>query len=339
MTVRIGVIGVGGMGACHARYVADLAGADLRWVADPDEANGAALAAELGCTWIAEGMDRIGSTVAEAADCDAVVIACPDHLHHRYVMAALERGLPVLAEKPLTVELQDARQIVETEVAHGRRLVQLGFMRVYDERHEQVADALSRIGRPRHIRAVHRNTNDGSRTVPQMLVESVIHDIHTVRWLSGQEIVSVATSVVPGGAGTRLVLVTCRLADGAVAVLEFDDIATGYEVSVEVTAEHGNVVAAEPLRAAVRTDGMVMGSIGDDWFTPFLDTYRTEMRDFVASVEDDVPRGPSAWDGYAAQAVVEAAAASADADGMPTLVELPATPALYGIDREARRRS
>ena len=162
MTVRIGVIGVGGMGACHARHVADLAGADLRWVADPDEANGAALAAELGCTWIAEGMDRIGSTVAEAADCDAVVIACPDHLHHRYVMAALDRGLPVLAEKPLTVELQDARQIVEAEVALGRRLVQLGFMRVYDERHEQVADALSRIGRPRYIRACLLYTSDAA---------------------------------------------------------------------------------------------------------------------------------------------------------------------------------
>ena len=33
---RVGVIGVGGMGACHARHVADLAGAELGWVADPD---------------------------------------------------------------------------------------------------------------------------------------------------------------------------------------------------------------------------------------------------------------------------------------------------------------
>ncbi|MFZ9018061.1 MAG: hypothetical protein ACO23O_13830, partial [Ilumatobacteraceae bacterium] len=67
MTVRIGVIGVGGMGACHARHVADLAGADLGWVADPDEANGAALAAELGCTWIAEGMARGGVDLDELA--------------------------------------------------------------------------------------------------------------------------------------------------------------------------------------------------------------------------------------------------------------------------------
>ena len=50
-----------------------------------------------------------------------------------------------------------------------------------------------------------------SRTVPQMLVESIIHDIHTVRWLGADEITSVATSVVEGGAGTRMIIATCRL--------------------------------------------------------------------------------------------------------------------------------
>ena len=39
---RVGVIGVGGMGACHARHVAELSGATLGWVADPDESSGRA---------------------------------------------------------------------------------------------------------------------------------------------------------------------------------------------------------------------------------------------------------------------------------------------------------
>ena len=74
---------------------------------------------------------------------------------------------------------------------------------------------------------------------------------------------------------------------------------------------------------------MVAGAIGDDWFSPFLDTYRVEMRDFLDSVEAGAARGPSAWDGYAAQAVVEAAAASAAADGVAVGVDLPTKPALY----------
>ncbi|NIR41639.1 MAG: Gfo/Idh/MocA family oxidoreductase, partial [Actinobacteria bacterium] len=69
--------------------------------------------------------------------------ACPDGFHAGYLRAALQRGLPTLCEKPLTVELDDARAVVDAEVALGRRLVQVGFMRVYDERHVQVAEALS----------------------------------------------------------------------------------------------------------------------------------------------------------------------------------------------------
>lgn len=322
MTVRVGVVGAGGMGACHARHIAELAGAELAWVADPDEGNGRSLADELETTWAAEA-----EPVLDRAD--AIVIACPDRLHRRYAVAALERGMPALCEKPLTVDLDDARAIVEQEAAGGRRLLQLGFMRVYDQRHRQVADALAGLGRVHHIRGVHRNTNDGSRPVDRMLVESVIHDIHTVRWLSGRELDTVATTTVTHDGATRMVILTCRLDDGGLATIEFDDMATGYEVSVEVTAERGNVVAAEPLRAAVRTSGAVTSEIGDDWFRPFLETYRVEMQDFLASVEAGAARGPSAWDGYAAQAAVAAACASAAGDGGAVRVELESEPMLY----------
>ena len=326
MTIRVGVVGVGGMGACHARHIAELAGAELAWVGDPDEGNGRHLAAELDTTWVADA-----STMLDEAD--ALVIACPDRFHHRFAVAALERGLPALCEKPLTVELDDAREIVDAEVALGRRLLQLGFMRVYDERHRQVAEAAAPFGTVHHIRAVHRNTNDGSRSVGQMLVESVIHDIHTVRWLAGAEIEQVSASTVVHDDATRMLVVTCRLAGGGLATLEFDDMATGYEVSVEVTAERGNVVAAEPLRAAVRSAGVVAGEIGDDWFSPFLETYRVEMQDFLASIEAGVARGPSAWDGYAAQAVVAAATESARVGGAVD-VELAPKPALYASTTE-----
>jgi myo-inositol 2-dehydrogenase/D-chiro-inositol 1-dehydrogenase len=228
----------------------------------------------------------------------------------------------------LTVELDDARGIVETEVALGRRLVQLGFMREYDERHVQVAAALASLGTVNHIRGVHRNTNPVARPVSQMLVESIIHDIHSVRWLSGSEITEIFTSAVTRERGVRMVILTCQLANGGVATLEFDDAATGYEVSIEVSADGGNVVAAEPLRAQVRADGVVAGKIGDDWFTPFLATYRVEMRDWLDSIEADTPRGPSAWDGYAAQAVVAAAVAS-ESSGRSEVVELEPRPALY----------
>ena len=162
-----------------------------------------------------------------------------------------------------------------------------------------------------------------------MLVESIIHDIHTVRWLGDDEIVSVATSVIAGGADTRMIIATCRLAGGAVAVLEFDDIATGYEVSVEVTASAAmsSRLSLSGLRSGptawLPEPSATTGSRRSSTPTaPRCVTSSTRSRPGAA-------RGPSAWDGYAAQAVVEAAAASAAADGVAVGVDLPTKPALY----------
>jgi myo-inositol 2-dehydrogenase / D-chiro-inositol 1-dehydrogenase len=322
--IRVAVIGVGGMGSCHARNIAELAGAEVAWVADPAKEVASVLAKEVGANWTAEGHEAL-------ADCDAVVIACPDRFHPEFVLGAIDRGLPILCEKPLTVELDDARRIIDAESAFGRRLVQVGFMRVYDERHVQVRDALRPLGAIKHVRCVHRNTAAGPRSVERVLVESVIHDIHTVRWLSGDEIVDVATTAVGADGAVRFLLLTCRLGDGGVATIEFDDAAAGYEVSVEVSAERGNVVAAEPHRAVVRAEGTIRSAIGADWFAPFVPTYRQEMQVWLASVKARVAAGPTAWDGYAAQAVV-AAAVSSDRHGAVANVDLRDRPDLYRME-------
>lgn len=311
------------MGACHARHVAGAAGATLAWVADPVETIGQALATELGSTWLADG-----NTDAALNQCDAVIVASPDRFHAASLHAALDRGLPVLAEKPLTEDLEDAAELVNREAALGRRLIQLGFMRVYDERHRQVQAALAPLGEVNHIRAVHRNAWNGGRTVAQILVQSIVHDLHTIRWLSRAEIVEVATATVERDGLVHMVVVTCGLSNGGVATIDFDDAAAGYEVSVEVSAVGGNVVAADPLRALVRANGNIGSVIGSDWFAPFLDTYRVELEDWLASITAGEARGPSVWDGYAGQAVVAAAAQSAEL-GRPQTVTMMDRPTLY----------
>ena len=320
----VAVVGAGGMGACHARHVAALNGAEVRAVADPDEAAGSALAAEVGAAWYADGLDAIDSVDG----IDAVVIASPDRFHHGSVMAALERSLPVLCEKPLTDELHDAKALVEAEVALGSRLIQLGFMRQYDPAHAQVAEALASLGEVNHLRCVHRNSNYPARAVDRILVESLVHDVHSVRFLSGSEIAAVHALAVERNGGVRFVLLNCLLENGGVASIEFDESASGYEVWVEVDAEHGNVVSTPPSRALVRSEGSVGSSIGDDWFAPFLGTYRIEMEAWLDAARRGGVVGPSAWDGYVTQVVVATSLASLST-GVPTPVDLPPRPALY----------
>src|SRR5207342_282709 len=99
------------------------------------------------------------------ADVDAVLVASSDESHAALVLACLDRGLPVLCEKPMTTSVETAQQVVERERATGRRLVQVGFMRRFDPDHLWLHAALRRgdVGQPMVVS--HRNHNP-SAAVP-----------------------------------------------------------------------------------------------------------------------------------------------------------------------------
>ena len=121
--VRVGVIGVGGMGSFHAHTLASLAHVDLVAVADPFQPNVDKVTAALGC---AGGNDPMALATDESLD--AVVIASPDDTHADLAIAAINAGLWVLCEKPLATTMADAFRVIDAEVGLGSRRVQLGFM-------------------------------------------------------------------------------------------------------------------------------------------------------------------------------------------------------------------
>src|SRR4029453_15937154 len=92
--LRVGVVGVGVMGSNHARVFTDLPGVELVGVADPDGKHGDLFSGALGCP----AYDNVEALLA--AGVDAVTIAAPTHLHRELALFCIERGVPVLVEKP-----------------------------------------------------------------------------------------------------------------------------------------------------------------------------------------------------------------------------------------------
>jgi predicted dehydrogenase len=104
--IRFGIIGMGGVGVHHARYLPTVEGAALTAFSTRDAARRAAAAAEFPHA-------RAFASQAEllrSGLCDAVIIATPHYQHVDAVSAALEAGLHVLVEKPLAVTLSDCRR-------------------------------------------------------------------------------------------------------------------------------------------------------------------------------------------------------------------------------------
>ena len=108
-------MGVGGMGSFHARTLARFAGVDVVSIADPHQPNAVAAADETGARVVADPYELIADP-----GINAVVIASPDDTHADLAVAATDRGLFTLCEKPLATTVADAKRVVDAELRAGR---------------------------------------------------------------------------------------------------------------------------------------------------------------------------------------------------------------------------
>ncbi len=324
--LRVGVIGVGRMGADHAERVAErIANAALVAVADPDLARAEALATRFGVRAHADPLELIADP-----DVDAVVIASPGFVHEEQVLACIDAGKFALCEKPLTMDSESSRRLVEAERRAGRRLVQVGFMRRYDPEYAAMRDLLDsgELGRLLLVHNVHRNKDVPDTFSSEMIVrDSLVHEVDVCRWLFGEEIVEITVhSPTPTSAAARGVIdpqvAVFRMAGGGMATTEvFVKSAVGYEVRCEATAELGNATVGLGTGVFVRSANHWGGAIPDDFRSRFAAAYDIEVQSWVNFSRRGEVDGPTTWDGYAAVAVCEAGMESL-ATGAPTKVEL-----------------
>ncbi len=337
--LRVGVIGVGVMGADHAeRLVNRIAGARLVAVSDPDTARADRLAAQF------DGVRSIAGAVALVADAavDAVLIASPGLVHEEQVLACIEHGKHVLCEKPLTMDAESSLRVVEAEARAGRPLIQVGFMRRFDPEYAQLKQLLDSgsLGRTLLLHNVHRNKSVPESFRSEMIVrDSLVHEVDVCRWLFGEEITEI-TVLAP--APTGLVaegvldpqLAIFRMAGGGLATTEvFVNSRVGYEVRCEAVAEQGNATIGLGESVFVRSEGRYGGTIPDDFRLRFSRAYDLEVQAWVGASSRGEVVGPTSWDGYAASAVCEAGL-EALATGRPVTVSLvDRSAALSGVAR------
>jgi predicted dehydrogenase len=135
--IRIALVGAGLISqAAHAPHLADDPERfDFVVVADPSRTVREAVAAR-------HRVPNACSTLEDALalGLDAVVVAVPDAAHADAVLTALQAGVHVLVEKPLVESLADCDAIL---AARGDRVVQVGYMKLYDPAVERMVELLA----------------------------------------------------------------------------------------------------------------------------------------------------------------------------------------------------
>ena len=103
--IKAGVIGVGYLGRFHAQKYQALEDVELVGVADVDPDRARQVAAECGCAHFSDYKELLDQV-------DAVSIAVPTSFHHQVGFDALSAGVDILLEKPMTVTLAEADELI-----------------------------------------------------------------------------------------------------------------------------------------------------------------------------------------------------------------------------------
>lgn len=332
---RVGIVGVGQMGADHAERVAHrTAGARLVAVSDPDTDRAKELAGRFGEVQVfADPLELIAD-----AQVDAVIIASPGFAHEEQMMACIEHRKPALCEKPLTMDSESSLRIVEAEHQAGRPLIQVGFMRRFDPEYAAMKHLLDsgRLGRTLLLHNVHRNKTvpDGFRS--EMIVrDSLVHEVDVARWIFDDEIATITLlSPKPSGKAAEGVIdpqvAIFQMAGGAMVTSEvFVNSQVGYEVRCEAVAELGNATIGLGVNVLTRSANHWGGEVPDDFRIRFGLAYDIEVQQWADSARRGEVVGPTAWDGYAATAVCTAGMASL-VTGAPVTVDLVSRSSVLG---------
>ena len=341
MTVRVGFLG-GGLIATYHGMSLKRSGADMVIAAvhDADPARTASFAQASGATPMDTEEDVLDAV-------DAVYVCTWTSEHLRLVRAAVDRGLPVFCEKPLSTSLAQAQELVDAVLAAGV-INQVGLVlhsspaflelhhQLQDPRNGRVQAAVLRDDQYLPVQGMYGSTwrGDPAKAGAGTMLEHSIHDVDALEWLVGpiaslsarshsfhglpgiEDTVGLSAQLV-GGGHVSLTSVWHQLMERP-SLRRLEVICEG----AFFTLEH-DVVGPVTW---VRNEGAAGSLGGEELFAAVAERHGGAVPNqdagFVEAVASGVPGPhPTVLDALRAHVVVDAVYRSAAAGGVP--IELP----------------
>lgn len=182
-SVRVGVVGVGHLGFHHARLYSELLGATLVGIVDVDEERAAAVGEDLGVSFYSDLDVFLDQTRP-----DAISVVVPTSLHYEIAKRAMERGVHVLVEKPVTTRVEQAEELLR--VASRKNLVlQVGHVERFNSAVQHVRTILEK---PLFIQTRRLGPFSPRISDVGVVLDLMIHDIDIVLSLVHSEITNLS---------------------------------------------------------------------------------------------------------------------------------------------------
>ncbi|MGV9992096.1 Gfo/Idh/MocA family protein [Streptomyces sp. NPDC003374] len=314
--MRIGILGLGRIGAFHAETLSALDAVTSLVVADPF-ADAEAAAGRFGAEVAGSPEEML------AAGVDGVVVAAATDAHPALILAAVEAGVPVFCEKPVARTMAEGVRVLKAVEGAGVP-VQIGYNRRFDAGFT-AARAAVRAGELGALHTVRCTTLDPAPPPAAYVAASggifrdcSVHDFDVIRWVTGREVTEVYA--VGGNRGAEYIR-EAGDADTTGAVLTLDDgtiavvsnsrhNARGYDVRMELHGFADSIAVGLddrlPLRSVEPGVAFPAGTPHDFFMDRFTDAYRAELAAFTEVVAGRLPSPCTVADALEAGWIAEA---------------------------------
>lgn len=194
--MKIGVIGVGSMGQNHARVLSQMD--SLSAVIDSNSSVSKEVGERFEVPWFTDMSEFL------ATDLDAVTIATPASTHHELAMEVMKNGIDPLIEKPLALTADKGREIVDKAKEESVTL-STGMI----ERHNPVVSTAKTLLNDGGVGDIITLSSKRVSSFPSrvsdmgVIFDLAIHDIDVMRYLVGEDVVSVFSIGGPVGSNSH----------------------------------------------------------------------------------------------------------------------------------------
>ncbi|RJP33381.1 MAG: gfo/Idh/MocA family oxidoreductase [Phycisphaerales bacterium] len=332
--LRVAVIGAGRMGGHHARTYSQLPDCELVAVVDKEAERARRIASEYHARAVTDGGDA-AAVAGRLAGVDAVSVCVPTAYHAEVAAPYVERGTPVLVEKPLAPDIASAQRMLDA-VRRTGTLLQVG----HSERFNPVVQAMLRMGvRPRFIETSRVSPFTFRSADIGVVLDMMIHDIDIVLHLVQQREYTVhAVGVSVLGAHEDVANARVGFADGSVVNLTASRLALKTErrirvfcptayISMDYHKKSGIAIRLDDnldlIRIARERNFEDLSQMQELDFGSMIkieplvvenvDPLRAEIQCFLDSVRTGAAPAVSAEDGFAAVEMAERIAAAVKA--------------------------
>jgi len=298
--LQIGVIGVGYLGRFHAQKYASMEGVDLVGVVDIDGKQSGLVAGECSCAAFTDYKEMLPAV-------DAVSIAVPTPYHHKVAGDCLDAGIDVLLEKPMTVTLEEADDLIAR--AESKNLIlQIGHL----ERFNPAVQAMEPfLTTPVFIESNRIATFKHRGADVDVVLDLMIHDIDIILNIIHSPIKTIHTVGAPVATATtdianaRLIFENGATANVTVSRISRTNVRKMriFQPGSYINVDFGNKkVMTIQLSDELLDSGMPKQVVELRTFTN-VDALLSEITSFVQHVRDRTKPAVSGFEGRRALAV------------------------------------